>query len=220
MLNTVIFDMDGLLIDSEPHWQQAGMEALEQFGINLTLEQYYTSTGLRTPEWTEYWFNHFNVDLKHASSTIKLIEDKAITLIEKNGISFPGTNYILNFFKDKNFKIGLATSSPLRLIEVVVKKLGIRDFFDAFSSAEGLTHGKPHPQAYMNCAAELRVSPLDCICFEDSFNGVISAKASRMHCVAIPEPIQFDNKKWGAADLKINKLTDFNDFHLIELGWR
>ncbi|MEO5997122.1 MAG: hexitol phosphatase HxpB [Chitinophagaceae bacterium] len=219
MLNTVIFDMDGLLIDSEPHWQQAGMEALEQFGIELTLDQYRTSTGLRTPEWLEYWFNHFNIDNKHSISTIKRIEDKAIELIQKNGIPFPGTNYILHFFKERNFKIGLATSSPLQLIEVVVEKLGIRNLFDTFSSAEGLPLGKPHPQVYINCAAQMDVSPLECICFEDSFNGIRSAKASRMYCVAVPEPIQFDHKKWGAADIKIAELMDFNESHLDQLGW-
>lgn len=212
--------MDGLLIDSEPLWQQAGMEALKEFSINLTLEQYHTSTGLRTPEWIEYWFNQYLVDMKHSASTIKLIEDKAIELIQKNGISFPGTNYILNFFKERNFKIGLATSSPMRLIDVVVEKLGIRNLFDGFSSAEGLLHGKPHPQVYMACAEKLRVSPLQCICFEDSFNGIISAKASRMHCIAVPDPIQFNHKKWGAADIKIAELKDFNDLHLRDLEWR
>jgi beta-phosphoglucomutase-like phosphatase (HAD superfamily) len=219
VLNTVIFDMDGLLIDSEPHWQQAGMEALQQFGINLTLEQYHTSTGLRTPEWIEYWFDHYEIDIKHSPSTIKIIEDKAIDLIQNNGISFLGTNYILNFFKERKFKIGLATSSPLRLIQVVVEKLGIRDYFDGFSSAEGLLLGKPHPQVYINCADKLNVSPLTCICFEDSFNGIISAKAARMHCVAVPEPVQFDHKKWGAADVKISCLKDFNELHLKVLGW-
>ncbi len=209
--------MDGLLIDSEPHWQEAGMEALQQFNISLTLDQYRTSTGLRTPEWIEYWFNHYVVNIKHAPSTIKFIEDTAIELIRKNGISFSGTNYILNFFKERNFKIGLATSSPVRLIDVVTEKLGIRDYFDGFSSAEGLLHGKPHPQVYMNCAEKLGVSPLQCICFEDSFNGIIAAKASRMYCVAVPEPIQFNHKKWGAADIKIAELKDFNEGHLEEL---
>jgi sugar-phosphatase len=211
--------MDGLLIDSEPLWQKAGMEAMKEFNINLTLEQYHTSTGLRTPEWIEFWFNHYEVDMVHALSTIKLIEDKAITLIHENGMAFTGTEYILNFFKERNFRIGLATSSPVRLIEVVVEKLGIRDYFDGFSSAEGLLHGKPHPQVYMQCAEKLGVSPLKCICFEDSFNGIISAKAARMYCVAVPEPVQYDHKKWGAADIKIASLQDFNEGHLMELGW-
>ena len=196
------------------------MEVLKQFDINLSLEQYHTSTGLRTPEWIEFWFTHYMVDMIHSPSTIKFIEDKAIELIQKNGIAFSGTSYILNFFKERNFQIGLATSSPMRLVDVVVDKLGIREFFDGFSSAEGLNNGKPHPQVYMNCAEKLGVSPLTCLCFEDSFNGIIAAKAARMFCVAIPEPVQFNHKKWGAADLKVASLTEFNDKHLESLGWK
>ena len=210
--------MDGLLIDSEPHWQVAGMEGLKKYGINLTLEQYHTSTGLRTPEWLEHWFTHFEIDMANAPTTIQFIEDRAIELIQTNGISFPGTNYILGFFKEKGFKIGLATSSPLRLVEVVVEKLGIKNYFDYFSSAEGLPLGKPHPQVYMNCAGQMGVSPLRCLCFEDSFNGITSAKAARMSCVAVPEPVQFYHKKWGAADLKIATLADFNDGLLEMFG--
>lgn len=220
MLNTVIFDMDGLLIDSEPHWQRAGMEVLADYGATITLEQYYTSTGLRTREWLEYWFDYFSIHNNHTTEAIRLIEDKAIESIRKNGIAFPGTSYVLNFFRKKNFRIGLATSSPLRLVDVVIKKLGIEDFFDAFSSAEFLTLGKPHPQVYMNCAIELGVSPLHCICFEDSFNGVIAAKAARMRCIAVPAPSQFSDLRWGAADLKLASLLDVNESLIDELAGR
>lgn len=217
MLNTVIFDMDGLLIDSEPHWQQAGMEVLAHYGAVITLEQYYSSTGLRTREWLEYWFDYFHIHNNHTTPAIRSIEDKAIDNIQKNGVAFPGTSYVLDFFRKKNFKIGLATSSPLRLVDVVIKKLGIENFFDAFSSAEFLTLGKPHPQVYMNCAAELGVSPLHCICFEDSFNGVISAKAARMRCIAVPAVAQFDEPRWAAADLKLSSLMDVNESLISEL---
>ena len=217
MLNTVIFDMDGLLIDSEPHWQQAGMEVLAYYGATITLEQYYSSTGLRTREWLEYWFDHFNISNNHTTEAIRSIEDKAIENIQQEGIAFPGTRYVLDFFKERNYTIGLATSSPLRLVDVVIKKLGIGDYFDAYSSAEFLPLGKPHPQVYMNCAIELGVSPLHCLCFEDSFNGVIAAKAARMLCVAVPAPAQFDELRWGAADLKLATLMDVTEASIRQL---
>jgi beta-phosphoglucomutase-like phosphatase (HAD superfamily) len=63
--DAVIFDMDGLLIDSEPYWQEAGKETLLEFDKTLTTAQYHSSTGLRTEEWIAHWFNHFGIDNKH-----------------------------------------------------------------------------------------------------------------------------------------------------------
>ncbi len=210
-LNTVIFDMDGLLINSEPYWQEAGIETLQQFDVALTLEQYHQTTGLRTREWVAYWFDYFHIDMRFAEKAETTIVDKAIEKIREKAEPMAGVDYILSYFKEKKFITGLATSSPLSLVDVVVDKLNIRDYFSAFSSAETLLFSKPHPQVYLNCAAELNVSPLQCICFEDSFNGLISAKAARMKCVVVPETNFYEQPKWGAADLKLASLNDFGE---------
>ncbi len=209
--------MDGLLIDSEPLWQRAGMSTLEELGISITLEQYHETTGLRTSEWIDWWFTYFNVDKKNAPSAITRIEDKAIELIQAFGVACEGADFILDFFKQRNFNIGLATSSPLRLVDVVVKKLQIADYFQAYSSAEFLDNGKPHPEVYMNCAASLKVKPQHCICFEDSFNGMIAAKAAKMKCVVVPAAAEYGKAKWNAGDLKLKSLVDFNQELLDEL---
>ena len=219
MLDTVIFDMDGLLIDSEPLWQKAGMQTLTDYGISIPLAQYHETTGLRTPEWIEWWFTHYNIDIEHAAAAITTIEDKAISLIEREGEAFPGTRYILEFFKKQNFTIGLAASSPLRHVDVVIKKLGIKDYFQAYSSAEHLAYGKPHPQVYINCAEALGVKPVQCVCFEDSFNGMISAKAAKMKCVVVPADSEFEKSKWNAADLKLSSLNEFDDASLGQLSF-
>jgi HAD superfamily hydrolase (TIGR01509 family) len=210
-LNTVIFDMDGLLIDSEPWWQEAGMETLQQFDIRLTLDDYHLTTGLRTKEWIDYWFNHFGIDKTHATRAENAIIAKAIEKIHANAEPMPGVEYIFSFFAERDFRIGLATSSPLELVDTVVKKMGIGSYLQAVSSAGTLSYSKPHPQVYINCAEQLGVSPLQCICFEDSFNGLIAAKAARMKCVIIPSPDQYPLAKWGAADLKLASLKDFDE---------
>ena len=217
-LNTVIFDMDGLLIDSEPFWQEAGMETLEQFDIALTLDQYHHTTGLRTREWLDYWFGYFNVSKDFAPEAEDIIHRKAIEKIGAKGEAMAGVDDILSYFKQQHFRIGVATSSPMALVDVVIEKLGIRDYLDAIASAGDLPFGKPHPQVYMNCAVALAASPLQCICFEDSFNGLIAAKAARMKCVIIPAPDQYPLPKWGAADLKLSRLAEFNDTHLAALN--
>lgn len=208
-LNTVIFDMDGLLIDSEPFWQEAGIETLEQYNVALTLEQYHLTTGLRTKEWIDYWWSHFRISQDSAKTAEDTILRKAIEKIGEKADPMPGIDHIFSFFSEKGFRIGLATSSPLALVDVVVEKLGIRSYLNAVASAGHLPYGKPHPQVYLDCARALDVNPLQCICFEDSFNGLIAAKAARMKCVIIPTPDQTHQPKWGAADLKINSLLEF-----------
>ena len=210
-LNTVIFDMDGVLIDSEPFWEEAGNETLADYGIVLNDEQYSTTTGLRTREWIDHWFSFFNVDKRKAKTAENMVVTKAIDKIRDHAGPMPGADYILEFFSKRNFTIGLATSSPMDLIQVVTEKLKIKKFFKAFSSAEQLLHSKPHPEVYLNCAENLQVSPLRCLCFEDSFNGMIAAKAARMKCVIVPASRQFDHSKWGSADVKIASLTHFDD---------
>jgi mannitol-1-/sugar-/sorbitol-6-/2-deoxyglucose-6-phosphatase len=214
MTNTVIFDMDGLLVDSEPYWQEAGIEYLKEFGVSLSLEQYYVTTGLRTKEWLEYWFSYFGIDMKHAAEAGPKMESMAIEKIRTSAKQMPGVRDVLSLFEKRGFNIGLATSSSNRLIDVIVDKLDIRSFFKAYSSAEHLEYSKPHPEVYLNCADKLNASPTECICFEDSFNGMISAKAARMKCVVVPEPTFFDQPKWAAADLKLSSLEHFSEKQL------
>jgi mannitol-1-/sugar-/sorbitol-6-/2-deoxyglucose-6-phosphatase len=216
-LTTVIFDMDGLLIDSEPCWQEAGMETLRQFNVTLSPIQYHHTTGLRTPEWLDYWFGYFGIDRSTIPAATAALHANVFEKIRTQAQPLPGVHQVLDFFRSKKFRIGLATSSPLSLANIVTDKLGIDDYFDAVTSAEDLPYGKPHPQVYMNCAAALGVNPLDCLAFEDSFNGVIAAKAARMTCVAVPVADQSALPKWGAADLKLASLADFTAAHLAAL---
>jgi len=217
-LNTVIFDMDGLLIDSEPCWQEAGTETLQQFDVSLSPDQYHLTTGLRTKEWIDYWFGHFSIDKVFAQAAVSALHKNVIVKIKDKAAAMPGIEPIFSFFKARGFRIGLATSSPFSLVEVVVDKLGIGHLLDATTSAEDLPFGKPHPQVYIDCAVALSVSPLQCLCFEDSFNGLIAAKAARMKCVVIPTPPQYELQKWGAADLKLDSLLAFTDLQLSRLA--
>lgn len=212
-LNTVIFDIDGLLIDSEPLWNEAAAEVFRQYGVNLTEEQYKTTTGLRTKEFVHWWFSYFNIGETELARAEKQIVYSVLDKIERKGTILPGVPYIFEFFARKSFKIGLATSSPPALIDLVVRMTGIGKYLQAASSAENLPHGKPHPQVYLNCAEQLKSHPTECICFEDSFNGLIAAKSARMKCVIVPHISQAKEEKWGAADLKLSSLQNFGELH-------
>ena len=210
MLTTVIFDMDGLLIDSEPLWQEAGTEIMSRFNVKLSTDQYHTSTGLRTSEWIHHWFTHFGVNLVYAGEAEQAIVRKAIEKIAARAMPMPGAEHALRFFKERKFKIGLASSSPMALIDVVVNKMQIGSYINARTSAEYLPYGKPHPQVYLDCANAMGSLPAECLCFEDSFNGMIAAKAARMKCVVVPERHQQQANKWCVADLKLSSLQNFN----------
>ena len=213
-LNTVIFDMDGLLIDSEPLWTQAASEVFESYGKKLTPAEFESTTGLRTSEFVSWWLRDYkfdNTELEKAAGRIVELVTKKIRL---DGKAMPGLEYIFDFFLRRKYKIGLATSSPMSVADTVIKMLGIDQYLSVKVSAEKMEYGKPHPQVYLDCAKRLQSSPLECICFEDSVNGMIAAKAARMKCVVVPIYSQQKDEKWSIADLKISSLKNFSELHI------
>jgi mannitol-1-/sugar-/sorbitol-6-/2-deoxyglucose-6-phosphatase len=216
-IDTVIFDMDGLLIDSEPLWNIAADEIFAAYGFSLSTAQYSITTGLRTKEFIEYWFQHFKIPMQNAAQAENEVVQKVIDLVMQKGKPMPGLQYIFNFFIAKKFKIGLASSSPLSLINEVVQMLGIQTHLHHVSSAAELPFGKPHPQVYLDCAKALNAHPSNCLCFEDSFYGMIAAKAARMKCVVVPSKEDFKQLRWAAADAKMASLLNFNDLLLKTL---
>ncbi len=213
-LNTVIFDMDGLLINSEPLWHEAGNEVLKQYGITLTDEQYQTTTGLRTKEFVEWCFFTFNIGVQELMQTEQKIIEVVMDKIANNPGLMPGVQTLFDMFYDKKFKIGIASSSPVELIELVMDICGLRKYVTQYTSAQHLKYAKPHPEVYLVCAEMLQSSPLECVCFEDSFYGMIAVKAARMKCVVVPEKSQQQQERWGAADLRLASLEHFEESHL------
>jgi mannitol-1-/sugar-/sorbitol-6-/2-deoxyglucose-6-phosphatase len=216
-LNTVIFDMDGLLIDSEPIWNEAADEIFKQYGLRISTEQYATTTGMRIKEFVLYWFRLNSIPAENAAAAEEKIIQLVIEKVKAKGKPMPGLEHIFNFFISRKYKIGLASSSPMSLIDVVIDKLGVRNYINAVCSGADLPLGKPHPQVYLDCAAALNSQAHECICFEDSFNGLIAAKAAGMKCVVIPAKHDSSKAKFSAADLKISSLHNFNDLLLHTL---
>ncbi|MCF8213738.1 MAG: hexitol phosphatase HxpB, partial [Chitinophagaceae bacterium] len=185
---TAIFDMDGLLINSEPLWYEAAQECLMKFGMTIGEEQYVETTGLRTKEFLQHWFGVFEIDQAHIPSAEKEITDLVIAKVMDGGAMMEGVAETMELVKQSSLKVGLASSSPLALIKAVLDRINMQEYFSAICSAEFLPFGKPNPQVFINCAIELDSHPAACICFEDSFNGMIAAKAARMKCIVVPHP--------------------------------
>jgi len=217
-LDTVIFDMDGLLVDSEPLWNEVAKEVLAHYGIVLTEEQYYITTGLRTREFLQWWFSRHGISEDELAACEYKIVHRVMARIEKEAAVMPGVPYIFNFFKQRGFKIGIASTSPPELIELVSGLIGVKQYVQHYTSAQYLKYAKPHPEVYLNCAELLGSNPLQCICFEDSFNGMIAVKAARMKAVVVPHHSQQKQERWAAADLRLASLVNFGELHLNLLG--
>ncbi len=214
MIQAAIFDMDGLLIDSEPFWREAEIHSFGKRGIHLTEEMCMQTMGLRLDEVIVYWYEKF----PQADKNFKELENEIIEGVQKlileKGKPLDGVYYVLDFFKNKKTKIGLASSSFLRLIEIVLSKLKIKDYFDVVHSAEFEQYGKPNPAVYLTVAKKSGIDPADCVVFEDSYNGLLAAKAAGMKTVAIPDKAAYKESKYDIADIKLNSLLEFNETHL------
>jgi sugar-phosphatase len=207
-MKAIIFDMDGVLIDSEPLWKIAEVEAFAKVGLNLTYTDCEETVGLRIDQVVELWYKKVGWTNKTVLEVETDIVDILIREINLQGKELLGVTEKLTEFKEAGYKIGLATSSYQRIIEAVVDKLKIRSFFDVMQSAEYERYGKPHPAVFLTCADKLGVDPTECLVIEDSFNGILAAKAARMKVIAIPEKSHQIDPRLIIADLQKDSLLD------------
>ena len=204
--------MDGVLINSEPLWVKAEIKVFKSVGIDFLAVGGEKTVGLRIDEVVDFWHNEFPWSNKTKSDVVDEIMQEMISGIRREGEALPGVYEALAFFKEKNYKIGLASSSFEVLINTTLEKLKIRDYFDVILSAEKLEFGKPHPEIYIKAAKQLKIDPSTCLVIEDSLNGVIAAKAAKMNVVAIPDGTHSPDKRIILADLKLASLNELLSF--------
>lgn len=207
--DAVIFDMDGVLIDSEPLWKIAMEAVFNEVGCPLTRKDFQKTVGLRIDEVIEYWYGQVGWKGATPKEVEEKIMQRMVQLIHENGDPLPGVIETIDFLTEKGLKIGLATSSYDVLIDAVLSTLGIRSAFLKVHSAEHEEYGKPHPAVYMTVAKELNVSPEKCLVIEDSLNGIISAKAAKMKVVCVPEKTHYPEPKLSLADYQYDDLLLF-----------
>jgi sugar-phosphatase len=218
MIKAVIFDMDGLLLDSEPFWKEAEIKVFNKIGVPLTSEMCDTTVGIRVEEVTLHWHKIYNWDINLTGNSIDEVSnrviDEVVNLINKKAVPFDGVEYIIEFFKTRNIKTAIASSSSMKIINAAIEKFGIKNKFEVIHSAEFEEYGKPHPAVYLSTAKLLGELPGNCLAFEDSYNGLLAAKNAGMKTVVIPEKRFLNDSRFDIADLKLTLLKEFGIKHL------
>ena len=213
MIEAVIFDMDGVLIESEPFWREAEIAVFKDVGIHLTEKMCLQTTGLRTDELVAHWYRYKPWDNLSHEEVGKEIEEKVCDIIDQKGGPSHGVHEIINFFNQKGIPKALATSSSPYVLERVLAKLELTHEFKVIYSAVYEDYGKPHPAVYITTAKKLNIHPVNCLAVEDSFAGLLAAKAAKMRTMVIPEKSNLSSARFSISDLKLSSLKEFKAEH-------
>ncbi|MBV8327789.1 hexitol phosphatase HxpB [Chryseobacterium sp.] len=201
-LKAVIFDMDGVLVDSEGFWAQAEKDVFSSYGAKITDDLAALTKYMTTTEVTQFWYSRFPWDNLDVTEVENQVVTRVIELILSEDCIMSGVQGFIKNLKNEGYKIGLATNAPLRVAEAVLQKLNVRDWFDSIDSSEQESQGKPHPAVYLTAARKLGVSPEYCIAIEDSYSGLKAAKEAGMKTIVFTN--DHEAVHLGMADFSIS----------------
>ncbi len=206
-----IFDMDGLLVDTEGLWHEAEVEVLGPLGVPIAGGDPRRTKGIFVREVTRYWYDRFPWRGPSPEEVAARIVERVIGLIDEKGRLLPGVDDALALCRRHGLSLALASSSEHRLIAFVLERFGLASTFAVVHSAEDEPYGKPHPAVFLTTAQRLGVAPGRCIVWEDSPAGVLAAKAARMACVAVPAPDERAAPAFGIADAVLSSLEEADE---------
>jgi HAD superfamily hydrolase (TIGR01509 family) len=186
VIEAVVFDLDGVLIDSEPVWERVRRGLVAERGGHWAPDAQHRLMGMSTPEWAAYLSEDLGVGLPPAQ-VADLVTGRMAASYREHIPLLPGAVEAVQRLAAR-WPLGLASSAPAVLIETVLQSAGLRPDFRVTMSTEQVPRGKPAPDIYLAVADRLRVPPANCAAVEDSSNGLRSAAAAGLHVIAIPRP--------------------------------
>jgi len=210
VIRAAIFDMDGLLVDSEPFWRKAEIECFAKVGVTLHDDDCRETMGYRLNEVVALWYARRPWHGVSQSAVEADIIETVSRYILQEAAPLPGVLNAIDICRKAGLKTAVASSSPLKLIESVVQRFNLVGKFDLLKSAQDEEFGKPHPAVFISAARKLGVPPDACIVFEDSFHGMVAGLAARMKVIAVPAAEDFDRPEFRAARHLLPDLTAFN----------
>ena len=211
MIQAIIFDLDGLLVDSERYWNEARRAMAAERGIAWSADDHRACMGVSTRTWANYMIRRLNLEW-----TPEQVEQHIIgTMVELYARQIPylpGAIDAVNFAA-QHFRTGLASGSPRVLIDAVMNDAAMRGKFQAIVCSDELPRGKPAPDVYVKTAELLGMEPTRCVCFEDSANGILSGKNAEMYVIAIPDA-RYAPPPPGILQQAHSVLASLHDFNL------
>jgi HAD superfamily hydrolase (TIGR01509 family) len=204
----VIFDLDGLLADSEPWWDQIDAKLLAEYGVAYRSEYHRNVLGVSYRLATEFYKNAFHISASVGELIRRRAEIATEFFADRVGL-FPSAKATLERLRDMKICLALATSSVSASARPFLERTGIRHFFSVIVTGDEIERGKPHPDIYLIAAEKLQVNSDSCLVIEDALAGIAAAKAANMRVAAIPDTRFVDSREYTKeADYILRDLSE------------
>ncbi|MVO99532.1 HAD family hydrolase [Paenibacillus lutrae] len=216
MFKAFIFDMDGVIIDSEPLHFRVDEQVITSFGVAVTKEQLEEFVGMTNPAMWALLKERYSMTPTIEEMIAIQLEMKLAYLLHSDEHPIAGIRELIEDLHSKGMKIGLASSSPRSFIEAVLSKFNLTSYFDCMISGEEVEHGKPAPDIYIKAAELLETDARECIVLEDSKHGLTAAHAAGMTCIGFRN-LNSGNQDLSQADHIVNAISEIDDSLLNRL---
>ena len=216
MIKAVVFDMDGLLVDSEPIWQKSRIDAFGADRLRWTEADQVAVMGGSTRGWALHMAERLNYEFT-VEHVIERVLDEMVRNYRQATPLMPGAREVIDLVRGR-YPLGLASGAPYRLIDAVFDNVGWHGVFGEIISTDDLTCGKPAPDVYLEISRRMGVKPGEVAIFEDSENGIRAGAAAGVRVIAVPSYYQRPSEDvLSQADLVIESLLDFSPD--VFAGW-
>lgn len=212
-IQAVIFDLDGLLIDSEVVWNRVRSDVAAEHGVDWTHDDQRAVMGVSTAAWTAHMIDRLGLDLTPAAVQKLVVDGMIASYLERVPFK-PGAVELVEWAGER-YPLALASGSVRELIDLVVNSAEYAGRFQVVVSADEVARGKPHPDVFLEAALRLNVPPEACVCLEDSGHGIDAGRAAGMRVIAVPDPrFMPEPASLAHADVQLGSLTEVTPAHL------